>query len=104
MLIAIETAAKNAKPVLFKSILKNKHQTYHLGIIDYLQQWNLQKKGERLCKSLLHRNVYNSVSAVPPDAYQARFYKFLERHVIKPVNNVTIQDEFIRSMLGDNSS
>lgn len=45
-------------------------QVYHLGIIDYLQLWNFNKRCERIIKSLIHGSrIYNTVSAVPPDMY-----------------------------------
>lgn len=58
---------------------KTKLQVYHFGIIDYLQLWNLNKKCERITKSLLHGKVYNTQSSVPPAEYQKRFVSFLEQ-------------------------
>ena len=42
---------------------------------------------------------YHKLSAVPPDQYQQRFSKFLERHVFRVPNNVAMQKEFIESMM-----
>lgn len=38
-------------------------QIYHFGIIDYLQDWNLQKRAEHLSK---HFFVGHDHSAIPP--------------------------------------
>ena len=47
---------------------------YHLGIIDYLQAWDLQKKGEQWWKNLLGKK---DISAQEPKKYQQRFISFI---------------------------
>ena len=41
---------------------KDKKFIYHLGIIDYLQSWDLQKRGEKLLKSLKNPKVADGLS------------------------------------------
>lgn len=53
---------------------------YHLGIIDYLQDFNLSKKGENKFKGLINDGTL--ISAVPPVPYAERFYKFMQESVI----------------------
>ena len=48
---------------------------YHLGVIDYLQDFNFEKWGENKFKSLI--NDGNLISAVPPDQYLKRFFNFM---------------------------
>lgn len=49
---------------------------YHLGIIDYLQDFNWDKYGEHKFKSL--QNDGTKISAVPPDMYCERFFEFMQ--------------------------
>ena len=54
---------------------------YHVSIIDYLQDYNIDKKMERFFKTLLKgRNA--EISAVPPRFYMNRFLKFMSENVI----------------------
>lgn len=48
---------------------------YHIGIIDYMQKWDLQKKGEKWWKTLIGKK---DVSAQQPNIYQKRFLNFVE--------------------------
>jgi len=56
-------------------------QVYHLGIIDYLQQWDLNKKSENLAKRLLTLDA-SKISAVNPVLYEKRFVKFVEDSIL----------------------
>lgn len=47
---------------------------YHIGIIDYLQKWDLQKKGEKWWKKLLRKKDF---SAQNPKKYQLRYMTFV---------------------------
>jgi hypothetical protein len=47
------------------------NQVYHIGIIDFLQTWDFQKRAESWLKS-----GKEAPSAVPPEPYQKRFAKF----------------------------
>lgn len=51
---------------------------YHIAIIDYLQEYNLQKRGERLFKQLMHYShgnfsVGHQLSVIDPKRYRQRF-------------------------------
>ena len=55
-------------------------QNYHIGVIDFLQDWNLGKKMESLSKKTLlclKGKKSNDISAIPPDEYQKRFVSFI---------------------------
>ena len=54
---------------------------YYIGIIDYLQDFNWNKKGENFLKGF--RDDPNEISAVPPEQYAVRFFKFMQKTVIK---------------------
>jgi len=54
---------------------------YHLAIIDYLQEWNLNKMGERLFKTAVLLKDGRNLSAVEPLRYAQRFRDFCERNV-----------------------
>ena len=53
---------------------------YHIGIIDYLQDFNFDKHFEHRFKSLFDNG--SLISCVPPEAYSLRFYNFMQSHVI----------------------
>ena len=42
---------------------------YHISLIDYLQEWNLNKKMERYAKIFLRNADPNGLSAIEPVAY-----------------------------------
>jgi len=54
---------------------------YHIGIIDYLQDYNVDKKIENFLKYTILRNG-SGISAVPPPKYGERFLRFMRDHVI----------------------
>lgn len=57
---------------------------YYVGIIDYLQTYNLRKTGETLLKRLtLSPENKNLISCVPPTLYRERFHQFMSSFVIK---------------------
>lgn len=47
--------------------------SYHMGIIDILQQWNFEKKTERFIKTYIKWQDPDGLSAIRPDLYQERF-------------------------------
>ena len=51
---------------------------YHIGIIDYLQPYNLQKCFEKNWKKLMKVNKDLNTSSQDPDAYFIRFCKFMK--------------------------
>lgn len=54
---------------------------YHIGIIDYLQDYNMDKKLENLLKyHILMKG--GGISAVPPPKYAERFIQFMRSSVI----------------------
>ena len=89
LLIKIEKAKKNwdysdqmDKRNIF--ISEDGKELYHLGTIDYLQQYDLFKKFEH------HYLVWNqkpekaiTYSCQPPSKYALRFVKFMEKNVIQ---------------------
>lgn len=54
---------------------------YHIGIIDYLQDFNFDKKMENFAKYTVLRKG-PGISAVPPPMYGDRFLRFMRDHVI----------------------
>jgi len=54
---------------------------YHIGIIDFLQDFNLRKQGENFLKVKLLGGG-EGVSAVPPKKYAARFLRFMRDNVV----------------------
>ena len=63
----------------FRNILNSKDssEVYHIGIIDYLQKWDLSKKSEAFFKSKILGKDKNLISAVPPEKYEKRFREFM---------------------------
>ena len=58
--------------------ITHENEYYHIGIIDYMQKWDLQKKGEKWWKNMLGKK---DVSAAEPNYYQKRFIQFVEEIV-----------------------
>lgn len=54
---------------------------YHVGLIDYLQDFNFDKKSENLLKQRL-LGKGEGISAVHPKKYADRFVRFMRDHVI----------------------
>lgn len=54
-------------------ISEDRTMIYHIGIIDYLQEWNFIKKLERSVKVYIQRRKGKHISAVEPKFYRARF-------------------------------
>ena len=53
-----------------------------MAVIDYLQEWNLNKKAERFIKTkILLKNAKN-LSAIEPNQYATRFADFVTQYVI----------------------
>lgn len=63
---------------------KNCQFIYHLGIIDYLQDYHFEKKAENFLKeTLLQRSSHDAeISAVHPKRYAPRFTRFMAAYVI----------------------
>lgn len=54
---------------------------YHIAIIDYLTEYNLQKKMENWFKTTILKRDSQMISAVKPDFYAPRFLSFMQRQV-----------------------
>lgn len=54
---------------------------YHIGIIDYLQDYHFDKKLENFLKFTILRHG-PGISAVPPPDYATRFLRFMRDHVV----------------------
>lgn len=55
---------------------------YHIAIIDYLQDYNLEKKAENWIKVWVYQRKEELMSAVNSELYMKRFYKFMKENVI----------------------
>ncbi len=64
---------------IFKS--KNHKYIYIVGIIDYLQKFNVAKFFENKYKSILYGNEIKYVSAVDPMIYAERMYNFAREYI-----------------------
>ena len=64
-----------------KHCFVNSHRVYHIAIIDYLQEWNFDKKFERFAKTILLGKDKKTLSAIEPEAYATRFQSFMEKNV-----------------------
>jgi hypothetical protein len=64
---------------IFKS--KNMKYIYILGIIDYLQKFNVAKFFENKYKSILYGNEIKYVSAVDPMIYSDRMLNFAKDYI-----------------------
>jgi len=54
---------------------------YHLAIIDYLQDFNIEKKLESMIKTVINKDGAQ-ISAIPPNPYCKRYIKFMRENVI----------------------
>ena len=57
------------------------NRIYHMAVIDFLQEWNLQKRGERFIKTTLMGKNPDNLSAIEPQRYGERFRAFCENSV-----------------------
>ena len=54
---------------------------YHLAIIDYLQDFNIEKKLENKLKVIINKQGAE-ISAIAPSGYFDRYLKFMKEKVI----------------------
>ena len=59
------------------------NKCYHIGIIDYLQNWNSGKRRENRFKKWTLSSDPNGISCVEPNLYKDRFVKFVCEDVFK---------------------
>jgi hypothetical protein len=55
---------------------------YHIGIIDYLQAYDVEKKSENLLKVWIYQRDGTKISACDPVPYARRFFRFMRSQVI----------------------
>lgn len=60
---------------------ENEKYIYIIGIIDYLQKYNLKKKMEHCMKGIINGKENNMISAVEPEYYGNRFNEFMIKNV-----------------------
>lgn len=64
---------------------KNCKFIYHIGIIDYLQDYHFEKRMENFAKETIlgkSKQDHGEISAVPPSRYAPRFIQFMAGSVI----------------------
>mmetsp|Transcript_30864 Transcript_30864/g.30358 ORF Transcript_30864/g.30358 Transcript_30864/m.30358 type:complete len:178 (-) Transcript_30864:181-714(-) len=79
---------------IMSSMLKTRHQyyssngkyIYHIAIIDYLQEFDLNKRLESFTKIHILSRDRNQISAVDPHLYCSRFLSFMRRRVLYDQN------------------
>ena len=64
-----------------RNIFASKTMAYHFGIIDFLQDWSFEKRIEAWWKSFKVSREH--LSALEPDKYSERFYKFVSQQVLE---------------------
>ena len=52
-------------------------EIYHVAIIDYLQAWNTNKKGERFLKTTIKGKDGSTLSVIEPSQYGKRYIEFM---------------------------
>lgn len=65
-----------------KHVFVSDKEIYHVSIIDYLQDWNYNKKYERFFKTVLLRKDPATLSAIEPEQYALRFLHFVQMNVL----------------------
>ena len=55
---------------------------YHIGIIDYLQKFDMNKKVENYVKTIRNKRKASLISCVDPKTYSNRFVNFCQKNVI----------------------
>ncbi len=60
---------------------KSGRYIYHIGVIDYLQEFNLDKQLENKFKMLINKEGAQ-ISAIQPKPYATRYFKFMRDKVI----------------------
>ena len=70
-----------------KHRFKDDGKIFHIGIIDYLQEYNTLKKIERNTKVVLERTTFEAISVAEPTFYGTRFVNFMEKEVFNKSEN-----------------
>ena len=65
----LSVTSLNSKSLAKKHRFITDKYIYHVAIIDYLQEWNLSKKGERFIKTTFLMKDKVGLSAIEPNQY-----------------------------------
>ena len=76
-----QRALKNFDKTRYTFLSQSGRYIYHLSIIDYLQDFNLEKKLENRIKVFINKEGAE-ISAIEPKGYFTRYVKFMKDHVI----------------------
>lgn len=90
------------------SSLQNRHRyisscgkyIYHLALIDYLQEFNFEKRGESKLKIWVLRRPATLISAVEPNLYRERFIQFMKSELLI-TSNLFLADESYQQLNDD---
>lgn len=69
------------EPTRHKFLSANGKYIYHIGIIDYLQDFNFEKIMENKLKVMINKSGAQ-ISAIEPKPYATRYLKFMRDKVI----------------------
>jgi len=84
----------------YYSSSEERSEIYYFGIIDFLQEWNWNKKFERLAKSFWYWNNISGISSVDPETYAERFMNRAVYDVIAFSNKDETDERKLRDVLG----
>ena len=80
MLLVIEKADFRVDETRNRFMSADGTQIYHVGIIDYLQNYGFQKKMETVIKKFqCLRELKSEISCIPPKQYSERFVEFMNK-------------------------
>jgi hypothetical protein len=108
LLLVVETLNPNRITKLTPSrnclLAQDNSTLIHIGIIDYLQDFNFAKRCEMQYKSLTRPS--NQLSVQPPDLYSKRFIDFVVNKVIYESrdgqgSNLDEKEEYVQRLLRD---
>ena len=74
-----EMIAKYSRPP-YKYLSHGGRYIYHIAIIDYLQDYNFDKKAENFYKTIKNKKDAQ-ISAIPPFEYWTRYMKYMREEV-----------------------
>ena len=84
--MSINSAPGKPEESTNRNLIKSVKSTeiYHIGLIDYLQKWDTNKKVERFIKTKFKKMNGQELSAIEPKEYQRRFIDFMSVVLEKP--------------------
>ena len=78
---------------------RDENFVYHISVIDYLQDFNMDKKFENAFKSVKDRKNRLLISAVHPNDYASRFTRWMAENVfIDQVGNLRSSKKSVDSI------